>query len=121
MNDIATQGKGIEALRSLIGEADVHKALAAIRLGLDAVEVVRGAKDSATSSLSYTETPNYSVRLAAAKMLLDIKYPKDKGTKQKLVVNFPTSGETMSETALRAIAERYTTELPRAVPTPRSP
>lgn len=113
-----TLGHGLDALRSRIGEADVEKVLAAIRLGLEAVDTVRGVKDSGTASLNYIEVPNYSVRLAAAKLLLDIKFPKDKATKAKVTVNFPTSGETMSETALKAIAERYTAELPRAVPHP---
>jgi hypothetical protein len=110
---------GLGELRDRITESDVDKALVALREALCATEIVRGAKDGDSGHLSYVETPNYSVRLAAAKLMLDIKFPKEKGAKQKLTVNFPLGkGETMSETALKAIAERYVAELPKATSHP---
>lgn len=118
---LVTRGAGGEReLKDRITEGDVDKALAAIREGLEAKQLVRGPKGN-DEGLSYVEVIDFSTRLAAAKLLLDIKFPKEKGQRNKLVVNLPVGNGTMSETALRAIADRYTQELPSAAaPTPGS-
>lgn len=89
-----------EDVHKFIHDDDFEQAMAALRDGLQAKHTVRRNRADGERGVEYTETPCHTVRIAAAKLMLEYGFGKP-ATRAEITVN-DTSSKTVTPADIMA-------------------